>query len=63
MALVRRGVRAQRLRRELRDLLRAWRDAKRGARAELVAWGVRLLLAALLIGLAVKLELGGMLRP
>ena len=42
---------------ELRELLSAWRDAKRSARRALVAWAVRVLSAALLIGLAVKLRL------
>ncbi len=42
---------------ELRELLSAWRDAKRSARQAVVAWVVRLCLAALLIGLAVKLRL------
>lgn len=46
---------------ELRELLRAWRDAKRSAGQALVNWLVRLLLAALVIGLAVKLQLGGLL--
>ena len=42
---------------ELRELLSAWRDAKRSARQAVVAWVVRLLCAALLIGLAVRLRL------
>lgn len=42
---------------ELRELLSAWRDAKRSARQAVVAWVTRLLLAALLIGLAVRLRL------
>ncbi|NJC32816.1 hypothetical protein GGR88_000290 [Sphingomonas jejuensis] len=40
---------------ELRELLAAWRDVKRSARRAAVEWMVRLLLAALLLGLAVKL--------
>ncbi len=42
---------------ELRELLSAWRDAKRTARRAVVSWVVRILSAALLIGLAVKLRL------
>ena len=42
---------------ELRELLGAWRDAKRSAWRALGAWVMRLALAMLLIGLAVKLRL------
>ena len=42
---------------ELRELLSAWRDAKRSARKAAVGWLVRMALALLLIGLAVKLGL------
>ena len=42
---------------ELRELLSAWRDAKRSARQAVVGWAVRVLLALLLIGLAVRLRL------
>ncbi len=42
---------------ELRELLSAWRDAKRSARKAVVGWLVRMGLALLLIGLAVKLGL------
>jgi hypothetical protein len=42
---------------ELRELLSAWRDAKRSARQAVVGWIVKLCLAALLIGMAVKLRL------
>ena len=42
---------------ELRELLSAWRDAKRSARQAVVGWVVKLCLAALLIGMAVKLRL------
>jgi hypothetical protein len=42
---------------ELRELLSAWRDAKRSARQAVVGWVVKLCLAALLIGMAVKLKL------
>jgi hypothetical protein len=42
---------------ELRELLSAWRDAKRSARQAVVGWVVRIVLAALLAGMAVKLGL------
>ena len=42
---------------ELRELLSAWRDAKRTARRAVVSWTMRVLLAAVLIGMAVKLRL------
>ncbi len=47
---------------ELRELLGAWRDAKRSARGALIAWIVRAGLALLLMGLAVRLGLGGLVR-
>lgn len=45
---------------ELRELLSAWRDAKRSARKAAIGWVVRMALALLLIGLAVKLGLPGL---
>jgi hypothetical protein len=42
---------------ELRELLGAWRDAKRTAWRAVVSWAVRIALAMLLIGIAVKLRL------
>ena len=48
--------------RELRELLRGWRDAKRAARNAVLGWIARILAALLLLGLAVKLDLVGMLR-
>jgi hypothetical protein len=42
---------------ELRELLSAWRDAKRTAWRAVVAWLVRIALALLLIGIAVRLRL------
>ena len=42
---------------ELRELLSAWRDAKRSAGQAVVTWAVRLMLALLLIGIAVRLRL------
>jgi hypothetical protein len=40
---------------ELRELLRAWRDAKTSAWKALVEWVIRGALALLLIGIAVRL--------
>ena len=45
---------------ELRELLGAWRDAKRTAWRAVVTWAVRIALAALLIGIAVRLRLTGL---
>ena len=45
---------------ELRELLSAWRDAKRSARKAAIGWAVRMVLALLLIGLAVRLGLPGL---
>ena len=42
---------------ELRELLSAWRDAKKSARRAVVSWLVRICLALLLIGIAVRLRL------
>ena len=39
---------------ELRQLLQAWRDAKRTAWKELVGWIVRLALAVLMVGMMIK---------
>jgi len=47
---------------ELRELLGAWRDAKRSARGAILGWIVRVALALLLMGLAVRLGLGGLVR-
>ena len=47
---------------ELRELLRAWRDAKTSAWKALIDWLVRGLLALLLIGIAVRLGVGELLR-
>ena len=47
-------ARARRDMDDLRELLSAWRDAKRSARQAVVSWVVRIALAALLIGIAVK---------
>ena len=45
---------------ELRELLSAWRDAKRSARKAAIGWVVRMVLALLLIGIAFKLGLPGL---
>ena len=47
---------------ELRELLGAWRDAKRGAWKAALEWLVRGLLALLLVGLAMRLGFGEMVR-
>lgn len=47
---------------ELRELLAAWRDAKRSAVKTVVAWVVRMLLALVLIGLAVRLGFTGWVK-
>jgi len=48
---------------ELRELLRAWRDAKKSAWQAVVNWAVRIVLALLVAGIAVKVGLLEMLRP
>lgn len=47
---------------ELRQLIQGWRDAKRSAVSAMVTWAVRSLIAALLIGIAVKLGMVGLIR-
>jgi hypothetical protein len=47
---------------ELRELLSAWRDAKRTARDAVVAWVVRIVLALVMLGMAVKLGLVPLVR-
>ena len=48
--------------RELRELLSAWRDAKTAARGAVIGWVVRAILALMLIGMAVKLGLFGLVK-
>lgn len=48
--------------RELRELLRGWRDAKRAARNAALGWLMRIAVALLLLGLAARLDLLRMLR-
>jgi len=47
---------------ELRELLGAWRDAKKSALKAAMGWVVRMLLAAVLVGLAVKMGFGGWVK-
>lgn len=47
---------------ELRELLQAWRDAKKSAQRTVLNWIVRGLLAMLLLGLAVRLGATELLR-
>ena len=47
---------------ELRELLGAWRDAKKSAWKAAIEWLVRGLLALLLVGIALRLGAGEMLR-
>ena len=47
---------------ELRELLGAWRDAKRSAIKAAFAWGGRMVAALVLVGLAVKLGFPGWLK-
>ena len=59
-ALASLGLDDQRARRdmdELRELLSVWRDAKRSAWKAVVGWFVRLFLALVLVGLAVRFRI------
>lgn len=47
---------------ELRELLAAWRDAKRSAVRAVLAWMTHMLTACLLVGLAVKLGFSGWVK-
>jgi len=48
--------------RELRELLSAWRDAKKAARGAVIGWIVRIGMALLLLGSAVKAGLVGLVK-
>ena len=48
---------------DLRELLRAWRDAKKSAWRAVVGWTARVGLALLVAGMAVKMGLLEALRP
>ena len=47
---------------ELRELLQAWRDAKKTAWKEIVVWAIRIMLALLVLGMSIRLGLWEMLR-
>ena len=47
---------------DLRELLRAWRDAKKSAWNAVVTWAVRIFLAVLVAGIAVKVGLIELVR-
>jgi hypothetical protein len=47
---------------ELRDLLKAWRAAKKSMRAAVIGWIVRVGAAMTLLGLAVKMNLLALIR-
>ena len=47
---------------ELRELLQAWRDAKKSAWQAVVSWAVRIVLALLVLGMSVKLGLLDLLK-
>ena len=56
-ALGRLGLSDARARRdmdELRELLQAWRDAKKSAVAQVASWVLRVVLALLVLGMAVR---------
>jgi hypothetical protein len=59
------GLRDEKARRdmdELRELLQAWRDAKKSAWTTVTSWAVRILLAMLVLGMSVKLGILEALR-
>jgi len=65
-ALAALGLRDENARRDmddLRELLRAWRDAKKSARNAIVTWAVRIVLALLVAGMAVRMGLLEAIRP
>jgi len=47
---------------ELRELLRAWRDAKQSAWKAVIEWAVRGIMAALLVGIAMRSGVAGLLK-
>jgi hypothetical protein len=47
---------------ELRELLQAWRDAKKTAWKEVVTWAIRIMLTLLVLGMSIRLGLWEMLR-
>ena len=64
-ALAQLGLDDERARRdmdELRELLQAWRDAKKSAWQAVANWVVRILLALLVLGMSVRLGLLDLLK-
>jgi hypothetical protein len=55
-------VKARRDMDELRELLQAWRDAKKSAWQAVAGWMVRILLALLVLGMSVRLGLMELLK-
>ena len=47
---------------ELRQLIQGWRDAKRSALSAAVTWAIRALVAALLVGIAAKTGMTGLIH-
>ncbi|MDP8995089.1 MAG: DUF6127 family protein [Pseudomonadota bacterium] len=47
---------------ELRELLQAWRDAKKTVWKEAVTWAIRIMLALLVLGMSIRLGLFETLR-
>jgi hypothetical protein len=47
---------------ELRELLQAWRDAKKSAWNAVVTWAVRIVLALLVLGMSVRLGVWDLLK-
>ena len=47
---------------ELRQLIQGWRDAKRSAVSAVVTWAVRAAVAALLVWIAAKLGMTGLIH-
>ncbi|MDB5680560.1 MAG: hypothetical protein JWO16_365 [Sphingomonas bacterium] len=47
---------------ELRELLGAWRDAKRSVWKALIGWVARMMLALVLVGIAVRLGFAGYVK-
>jgi hypothetical protein len=55
-------ARARRDMDELRELLQAWRDAKKTVWKEVVAWAIRILLALLVVGMSIRMGLWELVR-
>lgn len=64
-ALATLGLKDDRARRdmdELRELLQAWRDAKKSVWTAAVSWAVRIVLALIVLGMSVRLGLWEMVK-